>query len=111
MPVNRRPTTHVLQEGTGDKPTDGLSGTPERASLVSPKQRIGPLGKQGKGSASLWRCGIVEETKLSVYAAPVQNLLTGGRHALADLALVQMGSQGHAPIAQWLSTLMQRQGA
>ena len=69
------------------------------ASLVGPKQRVGSFGKEGEGSASLRCCGIVEETELGMDAPPVQDLLTGSRHALTDLALLQVRGQSKAPVA------------
>src|SRR5215470_5365785 len=102
MPVNCCPTGQVVQEGAGHKPTNGLSGTTGRAGLVGSKQRAGSFGKEGKSSPSLRCCGIVEETELGVDAPSIEDLLTGSRHALTDLALLQVRGQGKAPEAQGL---------
>src|SRR5215831_7692262 len=104
MPVDRRPACQVVQKSAGHKPPNGLSRATGRASLVGSKQRVGSFGKEGEGSASLRCCGIVEETELGMDASSVKNLLTGGRHALTDLALLQMRGQGKAPVAQGLPT-------
>src|SRR5919205_809088 len=104
MPVDCCPTGQVVQEGTGHKSTNGLSGATGRAGLVGSKQRAGALGKEGEGSTSLRCCGIVEETELGVDAPSVEDLLTGSRHALTDLALLQVRGQSKAPVAQGLPT-------
>jgi hypothetical protein len=80
----------------------GRGGATGGASLVGPKERVGSFSKEGEGSASLRCGGIVEETELGVDAPSVEDLLAGARHALADPALLQVGGQGKAPVAQGL---------
>ena len=55
-------------------------GRPQAVRSV-PRQR-------GRGRTSLRRCGIVEETELGVDTPSIEDLLTGSRHALTDLALL-----------------------
>src|SRR5215831_11318043 len=104
MPVDRRPACQVVQQGAGHKSPNSFSRATGCASLVGSKQRVDSFGKEGEGSACLRCCGIVEETELGLDASSVENLLTGGRHALTDLTLLQMRGQGKAPVAQGLPT-------
>src|SRR5439155_20339737 len=90
VPIDRRAAGQIVEKSAGHKPTDGLSGTTGCASLVGPKQCVGPLSKEGEGGPSLRRCGLVEETELSVDTLAVEDLLAGARHALTDLALLQV---------------------
>ena len=43
-------------------------------------------------------------------ALAVEDFLAGARHALTDLALLQVRGQGKAPVAQDLPTFLEQQG-
>jgi hypothetical protein len=92
--IHRRPTVQILEERPGDTVADGLSRAAAGPGLIRPKEAVRAFGKQGQHRPSLRRGVVVEETDVGLEASPGEARLTGVRHALADLPLLQVGGEG-----------------
>ena len=98
VPVHCRPARQVLQERPGHPPAHGLGRAAAGPSLIRAEQGVRAFGKEGQRGPRLW-CGVViEEADIGVEAPPGEARLAGCRHALTDLPLLQVRSEGQAPI-------------